>query len=244
MNSYVLLGILIVLFDVSSYCSSEEFNHEFYFLNDFIENEQKPSILMIKTCWSQQKMLKFLRFSKSPVVFVSEANDIQYSTNDTTNKIWFIINMKCSENLKFIQQVRMWKTDNSSQVCRTYTFCFNFQTNTIYFGDPYNWILFSVPNDDATQFLALQIWLNSNVFLASYNEVENMYSIEQIYRREHQPQQLIREPVGNWSIDKGMQDMRSTRILSRRRQDLWGMQFRTSAVITNKDSLTHLNDFQ
>lgn len=52
------------------------------------------------------------------------------------------------------------------------------------------------------------------------------------------------EAFGKWSDETGLLDQRSTRILSRRRRNLLGRTISVSMVISNNDSLNHLNDYR
>lgn len=52
------------------------------------------------------------------------------------------------------------------------------------------------------------------------------------------------EPFGRWNTETGLLDQRTTRILSRRRRDLIGRTISVSMVLTNNDSINHLNDYR
>ncbi|XP_055678017.1 ionotropic receptor 75a-like [Lutzomyia longipalpis] len=56
--------------------------------------------------------------------------------------------------------------------------------------------------------------------------------------------EVIYEDYGDWSYSEGIKDTRSTRILSRRRMNLHGKSLIASMVVTNKNSLAHLTDYQ
>lgn len=57
---------------------------------------------------------------------------------------------------------------------------------------------------------------------------------------------LIYEDFGQWSHTRGLIDLRPTRILSRRRRDLKGHQFKATAVFVEEGSENHtdLDDYQ
>lgn len=52
---------------------------------------------------------------------------------------------------------------------------------------------------------------------------------------------MIFEDFGTWNREGGLNDMRTTRILSKRRRNLQGHQFKGSAVFPNKDSEKHMD---
>lgn len=52
---------------------------------------------------------------------------------------------------------------------------------------------------------------------------------------------LIFEDFGQWSVGKGLVDLRTTRILSQRRRNLQGHQFKGSAVFTEEDAEKYLD---
>lgn len=54
----------------------------------------------------------------------------------------------------------------------------------------------------------------------------------------------IHEQFGEWTAERGIQDNRLTRIISRRRRNLQGHTLPTSMVILYNDSLNHLTDYR
>lgn len=54
----------------------------------------------------------------------------------------------------------------------------------------------------------------------------------------------IHEYFGTWSLDRGIEDKRTTRIISRRRRNLQRHTLPASMVILNNDSLSHLTDYR
>lgn len=57
--------------------------------------------------------------------------------------------------------------------------------------------------------------------------------------------ELIEEIYGKWSKkNNSFTDLRSTKITSRRRQNLKRTNLKASMVITNNDTLNHLDDYQ
>lgn len=56
---------------------------------------------------------------------------------------------------------------------------------------------------------------------------------------------LIREVYGEWfKVNDSFVDYRKIKITSRRRRDLMGAQLKASMVVTNSDTLNHLEDYQ
>lgn len=115
--------------------------------------------------------------------------------------------------------------------------------NGKYFAHPYTWILLDASVSDIDKLKNLRFWMDSNIIVASYDDKQEQYDIQQIYKREQAPQLVTVEHFGHWSRHERLQDERQTRILSRRRRNLMGMNFNTSMVILNNDTLNHLNDF-
>lgn len=57
--------------------------------------------------------------------------------------------------------------------------------------------------------------------------------------------ELIEEVYGKWSKENNsFQDLRLVKITSRRRQNLRLTNLKASMVITNNDTLNHLDDYQ
>lgn len=112
MKSYalVLLCLSPVLFRC---CLSDGLAYKLKFINDFFSNEGEQNILIMKTCWSPERNLKFVRLSNSPIEFASDANTFRSNANHVLSKIWFIINMNCTDSLTYMQQVSMQTTNTT-----------------------------------------------------------------------------------------------------------------------------------
>lgn len=94
---------------------------------------------------------------------------------------------------------------------------------------------------DRRSLVDLNVLIDSNVILVS--SADNVsYNIEQVFKREQTADKLVVEQFGSWSPDSGMEDVRESRVLARRRRDLMGMHFIISTVIIHNDSLNHLTD--
>lgn len=118
------------------------------------------------------------------------------------------------------------------------------QVESKYFARPYNWLLLNSSEYDRTALANLGLWIDSNVILASFKNNEDKYDIEQIYKREQTPHELVMENFGNWSEEEGLHDARETRVLARRRRNLMSFNFKASMVIIYNDSLNHLTDLK
>lgn len=86
--------------------------------------------------------------------------------------------------------------------------------------------------------------MDSNIIMVSKAGSDNIYKFEQVYKREQSPDHLEVENIGVWSPNTRLQDTRDTRVLARRRRNLMGMQLKTSMVVTNNDTLNHLDDLK
>lgn len=120
----------------------------------------------------------------------------------------------------------------------------NLQVNAKYFASPYNWILIGAPVADIIQLEQLSFWIDSNIIVATDEFEEDIYDINQIYKREQSPQIFVVETFGRWTKQRKIQDARETRILSRRRRNTMGMNFMTSLVILHNDTVNHLHDLK
>jgi hypothetical protein len=118
------------------------------------------------------------------------------------------------------------------------------QVESKYFAHPYNWLLLNSSEYDRTALANLGLWIDSNVILASFKNDQDKYDIEQIYKREQTPEELVMEHFGNWSEEGGLHDVRETRVLARRRRNLMQFNFKVSMVIIHNDSLNHLADLK
>lgn len=65
-----------------------------------------------------------------------------------------------------------------------------------------------------------------------------------VYKISRNMTKNIYENFGKWTAKQGIQDDRSTRIISRRRKNLQGQLLGVSMVILFNDSLNHLSDYR
>lgn len=71
----------------------------------------------------------------------------------------------------------------------------------------------------------------------------NNSRIQQVYRAAVS-MPLIIEQVGEITSEWKFIDLRSSSVTSRRRQNLFGIYFKASMVVTDNDTLDHLTDYQ
>lgn len=141
------------------------------------------------------------------------------------------------------------------------------KVNESYFAFPYHWLLFNVsldrhyaslnvlrlrPDSDvtivqqesATNDYRLQLSLLSYYYYMSFSWWNECCLSFSVYKIQSRVEPIIFEPFGRWSPESGLVDHRSTRILSRRRRDLKGRPISISTVLTNNDSINHLDDYR
>lgn len=57
--------------------------------------------------------------------------------------------------------------------------------------------------------------------------------------------QLLTEVFGKWSkVNSTFEDLRKVKVTSLRRRNLLGAKLKASMVVTNNDTLSHLEDYQ
>lgn len=57
--------------------------------------------------------------------------------------------------------------------------------------------------------------------------------------------QLLTEIFGKWSkVNNTFEDLRKVKVTSLRRRNLLGAKLKASMVVTNNDTLSHLEDYQ
>lgn len=92
-------------------------------------------------------------------------------------------------------------------------------------------------------FQNLSILPKSEIYYMKKSNTLNNLQIQQIYRID-MSMPLIIEQFGEITDDSNFIDYRSSYITSRRRQNLFGMHFKASMVVTDNDTLDHLTDYQ
>lgn len=75
------------------------------FVKDFLVNENVPSTLVVKACWSHQESATFLKNVGYPTLFQYENFSVEHVLD--SNTIWFFVDMNCSSSLKFLNSVNL-----------------------------------------------------------------------------------------------------------------------------------------
>lgn len=91
-------------------------------------------------------------------------------------------------------------------------------------------------------FQDLPILPKAEIYCLNFHTNTFNIHVEMIYRIG-QSEPLIVEPFGVIINDEFV-DYRSTNIISRRRQNFQGYNLRASIVVTENDTLTHLDDYR
>ncbi|CRL00245.1 CLUMA_CG013518, isoform A [Clunio marinus] len=92
------------------------------------------------------------------------------------------------------------------------------------------------------KYLEFKAILPSSEIFYFENDVGNIF-VKQVYRTSLESSTNI-ETFGLWfKGNDAFKDLRSTTVTSRRRNDLYGTELRASIVVTNNDTLHHLDDY-
>lgn len=75
------------------------------FINDVIENEQVPTMLQVKQCWTKQETVNFMRSQTHPIEFLGDENRVNISIDHFTNNILFVIDLLCPGGMKNMETV-------------------------------------------------------------------------------------------------------------------------------------------
>jgi hypothetical protein len=97
------LVLILALFDIVY--ASKEVDLTAKFLNALIQNEKIPTVLNIRSCYSQRENIRLSQLIDVPIQLNNHLETVNLTVGDSTNKIWFIIKMDCSRSLDFLQKV-------------------------------------------------------------------------------------------------------------------------------------------
>lgn len=123
-------------------------------VQNIIKNEEIPSVLWIKTCWSKIDEINFVKKTAIPVQIATSTTSIDLSFEDEVVKAqWFFVDISCERNSDFLQNV----PDR-------------------YFAHPYRWIIAGA-NSYSIQNLTLLP--DSNVIIAHQNTDGKEYDLKQ-----------------------------------------------------------------
>lgn len=123
------------------------------FVQDLIQNEKVPSVLSVIACWSQSDNFYFAKSSNIPVQITNHFKIANRTTNDSTNKLWHFIDMRCKGSYDFLYKIERQ-----------------------YFAHPYRWIMFEVAENQLANSTFLT---DSNVIFVNVNENLNRFDLKQ-----------------------------------------------------------------
>lgn len=150
----VLIVVAIANFPLVVSADSYKFNELSKLVKKIIENEETPSVLWIKTCWSKSDEIVFIKSTVSLVQIVDSSAQINLSFEDeAVSAQWFFVDISCEQNSDFLMNVQ-----------------------PRYFAHPYRWIIAGA-TDDSIQNLTLLT--DSNVILANQNAESKQYDLKQ-----------------------------------------------------------------
>ncbi|XP_044733585.1 ionotropic receptor 75a-like [Chrysoperla carnea] len=109
------------------------------------------------------------------------------------------------------------------------------------FAAPQKWLIFK-SNNSQFENETLEMLIDSNVIFIQINDDHN-WELKQPYKISKNTS-LIEENYGEWNIENGIVDKRLEFGIARRRKNLQGLMMRVPLVVTNNDSMTHLNRFK
>ncbi|XP_059610088.1 glutamate receptor 2-like [Phlebotomus argentipes] len=191
------------------------------FLKDFVEHENVPTTISLFDC-QKYSIVKIARVTELPIVtnpkdFLDILQDPKARRNDVLN----VVDLDCPSARETLAELP-----------------------PLLLAHPIRWLLLadSASLKDHEGLLEdLPLRLDSDVLLA---EVFNSSRLSLDYIFRINPSLTIsHEAYGEWDSKVGIRDFRSTRVLSRRRSNLHQTLLTTSIVITNPDSVNHLDDY-
>lgn len=106
------------------------------------------------------------------------------------------------------------------------------------FAHPYRWIIFGNDKEVLKRIRALA---DSDIMLAE--STADGFNLQQFYKIDEESDEIYFETYGTWNSTSGIVDERSTKIISRRRENLRGKTITSSFVVLKNDSRNHLTDF-
>ncbi|XP_031617481.1 ionotropic receptor 75a-like [Contarinia nasturtii] len=214
----VSLRILFILIISYTTITSHRLDEVSKLVQDVIENEGVASVILAKTCWPKLDEFNLVKDSSFPIQIIKSNSSIEKSFADNTNKQWFFVDANCSDTSEFLSII-----------------------NETFFAHPYRWIIIDAVNDTIQHRPFLP---GSNIIIANKDSNSKQYILKQVYKIGKETS-LIYENFGTWNIEKGIVDLRVTRVLSRRRRNLNGYRLIAPMVFTKKGSenFTDLDDY-
>ncbi|XP_031624941.1 glutamate receptor ionotropic, delta-2-like [Contarinia nasturtii] len=140
--------------------------------------------------------------------------------DDYSNKIWFIVDMKCERSINFVAMSDRW-----------------------FYGNPYRWVFYDINQAQISELEQLPFLTDSNILIVR-SETSSTFILQQFYKIHAKANEVYYESFGTWSFADGLFDNRTNRILSKRRRNLKGRIISVSMVLTHNDSINHLTDYR
>ncbi|GAB0086032.1 uncharacterized protein DMENIID0001_000070 [Sergentomyia squamirostris] len=191
------------------------------FLRDFVKHENVPTIISLFDCHSQISLFKIAKFTNLPIasnpkMLLDDMLDLKKRRND----ILTVVDLDCASARETLLTLKPF-----------------------HLAHPIRWILMtkSLSSFELQGIMeSLPLRLDSYVILAEVINSTNL-SLKHVFKLNPY-KQIKHEDYGGWSPSGGISDIRSTRILSRKRSNLQGILLSTGIVLTNNDSKNHLYD--
>lgn len=123
-------------------------------VKNVIGNDETPSVLSIKTCWSKSDEFNFVKNSAFPIHIIDPSSTISLSfEDDVVGTQWFFADISCERNADFLLSV-----------------------NARYFAHPYRWVIAGAGDDSIANLTLLP---DSNIVFADRNAELQQYDLKQ-----------------------------------------------------------------
>lgn len=149
MNSiYILLSVFL-----ASYGHELKVEVISKLVQDIIKNENIPSVISASTCWSMPENFHFIKTSKVPVQLHGRMNSVRRIIDDSTNKMWHFIDMRCTGSYEMLHKIE-----------------------AALFAHPYRWILLE---PDEHRLTNLTFLVDSNILCINFNSELSRFDLKQ-----------------------------------------------------------------
>lgn len=127
-------------------------------LQDIIKNENIPSVISASTCWPLLEHFHFIKTSKVPVQLNGQMNIAGRAIDDSTNKMWRFVDMRCSGSYEMLHKIE-----------------------ASLFAHPHRWILLEPDENRLTNLTFLVdsnvLWINFNLELSRFDLKQGKYHV-------------------------------------------------------------------
>lgn len=144
------IWILVLLSSRSLAVKVEEISK---LVQNLLAGESVPTVLSATTCWSNSNKLHFLKASKVPIRFNSQFETHPHHSDDKTNHLWNLIDMRCSGSYESLNSL-----------------------DGAYLAQPYRWILIEPVEE---RLIKLPFLTNSNVIFINFNANLSRFDLKQ-----------------------------------------------------------------